>query len=216
MMRESMSETTWADERWTSEAPSLYDRAHLWMISIVHDTIYRLLFDPRHLLEAAGLKKSQVALEVGCGRGFFTLPAVEIVGAQGRLYSIDINPAAVERVGRMVEERGVANFEVYLADAAKTGIDAESVDVAFLFGILRSLRDLGGVLLEMHRVLKARGLLAVERSSWSETRLLDAVAGGGLFRFVSREGRVYKFEKLAGVTAKDLPIMLNVTHQGVK
>ena len=124
------------------EVPSLYDKMHLWMISIVHDTLYRLFFDPYRLLAAAGLGKGQAALEVGCGPGFFTIPAAEIVGTQGHLHSIDINPAAVERVRQGVEEKGLTNVEVFYADATGTGMAYESVDVAFLFGILRSLKDL--------------------------------------------------------------------------
>jgi len=182
--------------------PSLYDRMHLRIISIVHDTLYQLFVDPYRLLGAAGLRKGEVALEVGCGPGFFTIPAAEIVGPQGHLYTIDNNPAAVERVKKMVEEEGLANVDAYYADAAATGLAEESLDIAVLFGILRSLKDLDRVLREMHRVLNGHGVLAVEKSSWSESRLLQAFTRAGLFRFARKEGRVYQFDKESGSTAK--------------
>ncbi|RLE49590.1 MAG: hypothetical protein DRJ33_08105 [Candidatus Methanomethylicota archaeon] len=59
---------------------SIYDRVHFRMISFVHDTLYGLLVNPYKLLNAAGLKPGQKALEVGCGRGFFTILAIKIVG----------------------------------------------------------------------------------------------------------------------------------------
>jgi len=67
---------------------SIYDRAHFRMISFVHDTLYGLFVNPYRLLNAAGLKPGQKALEVGCGPGFFTILATKIVGEKGRVYVI--------------------------------------------------------------------------------------------------------------------------------
>ena len=75
---------------------SIYDRAHFRMISFVHDTLYGLFVNPYRLLNAAGLKPGQKALEVGCGPGFFTILATKIVGEKGRVYVLNINPMAVE------------------------------------------------------------------------------------------------------------------------
>ena len=87
------------------------------------------------------------------------------MGKNGQLYALDINPAAVEHVKQKVESRGLTNVEVVRADAAKTGLLEESVDVAFLFGVLHSIKDMHSVLLEMHRVVKEGGALAVQKSS---------------------------------------------------
>jgi len=45
------------------------------MMSFVHEDMYRVFRDPYKVLKAAGLKPGQEALEVGCGPGFFTIPA---------------------------------------------------------------------------------------------------------------------------------------------
>ena len=42
-----------------------------------------------------GLKKGDVVLDYGCGIGFNTMPAAEIVGKKGKVYAIDIHPSAV-------------------------------------------------------------------------------------------------------------------------
>jgi len=91
---------------------SLYDRIHFKMISFVHDTLYGLFVNPYKLLNAAGLKPGQKVLEVGCGPGFFTIPAARIVGEKGRVYALDINPVAVETVRRKIKERGLKNVDV--------------------------------------------------------------------------------------------------------
>ncbi len=184
------------------EAPTLYDRAHLWMISLMHDGIYRLLVDPHDLLMAGGLAPGLTALEVGCGPGFFTFAAAKVLGEGGRLYSLDINPAAVEHLRREVLKRGLRNVDVFCADAAKTGLPDASVDVAFLFGVLRSLRDLDSVLAEAYRVLKPDGVLAVQKSSWSDSHLLARFTGTGIYEHLRSEGRIYLFKPSRSSTLK--------------
>jgi ubiquinone/menaquinone biosynthesis C-methylase UbiE len=179
------------------ERVSLYDRMHLKMISLMHDTLYGAFVDPYKLLKAAGLASGQTVLEVGCGPGFFTIPAANIIGKNGHLYTLDINPAAVSRVRAKVRDAGLSNVDVLLADAAKTGLPAKSAEVAFLFGILRSLKELDAVNREMYRVLGDKGILAVQKSSWSEKNLLDQFTRRALFRFVGKDSRLYRFAKVS-------------------
>ena len=174
---------------------SVYDKVHFKMISFIHDTLYGLFVNPYKLLKEAGLKSGQKVLEVGCGPGFFTVPAAEIVGEKGRVYALDVNPAAVENVRRKISKKGLKNVEVLLADAGKTGLPDESIDIAFLFGVIHALDDVDAVMQEMHRVLKSSGILSIQKSWWSEKRLLDAVTKNNLFSFREKTGRVFKFEK---------------------
>jgi ubiquinone/menaquinone biosynthesis C-methylase UbiE len=82
-----------------------------------------------------------------------------------------------------------------LADASKTGLPDESVDVAFLFGVVHALKDLEAVVEEMHRVLKIQGILSVQSSRLSKERLVEAMTRKGLFRPLENEGQVYRFSK---------------------
>ena len=174
---------------------SLYDRVHFKMISFVHDTLYGLFVDPYKLLDSAGLKPGQKVLEVGCGPGFFTIPAAKIVGEKGRVYALDVNPVAVETVRRKIKENNLKNVQVLLADASETGLPDKSIDVAFLFGVIHALDNVDMVMQEMHRVLKTKGVLSLQKSWWSERKLLDAVTKNGLFSFKEKTNRVFKFEK---------------------
>ena len=174
---------------------SIYDRIHFRMISFIHNTLYGLFVDPYKLLNAAGLKPGQKVLEVGCGPGFFTIPAAKIVGEKGKVYALDVNPVAVETVRRKIMENNLKNVKIMLADASETGLPDESIDVAFLFGVIHALKDVDAVMREMHRILKVKGILSVQKSWWSEKRLLDAVTKNNLFSFKEKNSRVFKFEK---------------------
>ena len=101
---------------------SVSDRLHFRMMSLVHETLYGLFRDPYKALDAAGLEPGQKVLEVGCGPGFFTIPAARIVGEKGSVYALDVSPLAVERVQQKIEKEGATNVETILADAAQTGL----------------------------------------------------------------------------------------------
>ena len=166
---------------------SLTDRIHFKMMSLVHETLYGLFRDPYEALDAAGLRPGQKVLEVGCGPGFFTVPAARIVGEQGRVYALDVSPPAVERVEQKVEKASVTNVKTILADAAQTGLPDQSFDLIFVFGFAHSVGDLEGILAELHRLLKPAGTLSVEgRLGVSDE----------LFRPVKRQGRISQFSKV--------------------
>ena len=174
---------------------SIYDRVHFRMVSFVHDTLYGFFVNPYKLLNSAGLKPGQKVLEIGCGPGFFTIPAAKIVGEKGSVYALDINPVAIKTMRRKIKEKGLKNVKVILADASETGLPEESVDVAFLFGVIHALDDVDAVMQETHRVLKVKGVLSIQKPWWPEKKLLDTVTKNGLFSFKEKTGGVFKFEK---------------------
>ena len=166
---------------------SLSDKVHFKMMSLVHETLYGLFRGPYEALDAAGLEPGQKVLEVGCGPGFFTIPASRLVGEKGGVCALDISPLAVERVRQKIEKEGATNVETILADAAQTGLPAQSFDLIFVFGIAHPVGNMEDILIELHRLLKPAGVLSVEG------RLRPS---NELFHPVKRQGRVFQFRKV--------------------
>jgi len=166
---------------------SATDRMHFKMMSLVHETLYGLFRDPYKALNAAGLKPGQKVLEVGCGPGFFTVPAARIVGEKGGVHALDTNPLAIERVQQKIEQEGVANVKTILADAAQTGLHGQSFDLIFLFGFAHSVGNLENILIELHRLLKPAGILSTEGRLWVSSEL---------FHPLERQGRISQFRKI--------------------
>ena len=156
------------------------------MMSFVHETLYGLLRDPYKALQAAGLESGQRVLEIGCGPGFFTIPASRIVGEGGGVIALDVNPLAVEHVQRKIDESGMANVEAMVASAAQTDLPDQAFDLIFLFGLARPIGDIQAIWTEVHRLLKPEGTVTVEG------RLRPP---GGLFQPMTRDGRISRFRK---------------------
>jgi len=52
--------------------------------------------NPVQTLEGTGLKPGQTVLEVGCGTGFFTIPAARLIGENGRLVALDVSSGFIK------------------------------------------------------------------------------------------------------------------------
>src|SRR6056297_2600060 len=117
---------------------SVADRVSFTMMSFYHETLYGLFRDPYRVLESAGVSEGQQVLEVGCGPGFFTVPAAEIVGEKGSVHAIDISPVAVNHVKKKVIEYSVDNVTVLQVDADRTEFSQDQFDLVFVFGLARA------------------------------------------------------------------------------
>ena len=161
----------------------------------MHDNpILPLVRNPYKLLKAAGLEEGQKVLEVGCGPGFFTMPAARIVGDEGHVYAVDIHPRAVARVKEKIEKEALKNITTMCINASNTELPDESVDLAFLFGLRYIAGGLENVISELHRVLKPGGILSFEKTRGSEADLVEEVRRGG-FAYTGRRGRIFLFTK---------------------
>ncbi|WP_420414711.1 class I SAM-dependent methyltransferase [Roseibium sp.] len=153
-----------------------------------------LIFDAEKTLRDAGVAPGLTVLEVGCGTGFFTVPAAKMIGTQGRLIAMDPMVSFVERVREKATAANLSHVEVIRRDALHTGLDENSVDLALLLGVLPyPTLPLNKLLPEMHRVLKPTGKMSVWLFPVAGF-VPGAITRSGFFSQVSRKNRTYVFE----------------------
>ncbi len=120
------------------------------------------LFNPFKTLRGADIQAGQTVLEVGCGTGFFTIPAAQLIGDEGCLVAMDALSGFIKEVSNKVQSADLKNVRVVKRDALNTRLGALSIDTALLFVVLPwPALPLNRLLPEMHRVLKPDGRLAV-------------------------------------------------------
>ena len=155
----------------------------------------RWLFDPRKTLRGADLKPKQTVLEVGCGTGFFTLLAAEMIGDDGHLIAMDPLSNFVDRVSEKVKDAGLKNVEVVRRDALNTRLASASVDVVLLFGVVPfPTLPLSRLLPEMHRVLREEGTLVVWLFPVS-FGVPTSILKSGLFTDLGKKHGVYRYRR---------------------
>ena len=164
------------------------------MARVMDSPLRYRLSHPVRILGGAGIRPGQEVLEIGCGTGFFTIPAAELVGDEGRVYAVDPHPLAIEQVTRKIQAARLTNVRLIRADATEAGLASGCIDLALLLGVIPSpIIPLDQLLAEIHRVLRAKGALAVWTAFpwWSPTSLTRS----GLFVWTGEVSGVHNFRR---------------------
>jgi ubiquinone/menaquinone biosynthesis C-methylase UbiE len=151
-------------------------------------------FAPMDVLRGADIRPGQTVLEIGCGTGYFTVPAARLLGDQGDLVAMDILQESVDLVSRKVETAALKNVRVVKGDGLDTGAASESFDAVLLFGLVPApMLPLAQLIGEVHRVLRPSGTLSV----WPHVPiwLPGSILRTGAFRFSGRRNGVNNFRR---------------------
>jgi SAM-dependent methyltransferase len=111
------------------------------------------------------LKPGMDLLDVGCGPGTITVDLAASVGP-GRVTGVDREPAVVAEAAGLLEARAAGNVEFRTGDVYSLGFDDQSFDVAHAHQVLQHLTDPVAALVEIRRVLRPGGILAVRDSDY--------------------------------------------------
>lgn len=116
---------------------------------------------PDSLLRRLGLSKGDSIADIGCGPGFFTIPAAEIVGESGVVLAADIQGEMLSAVRSRAAEHGLTNVHVVKTSDKGIPIPDGSCDVVLLAFVLDEVEQRSSFLHRAARLLKPRGRLAV-------------------------------------------------------
>jgi ubiquinone/menaquinone biosynthesis C-methylase UbiE len=147
-----------------------------------------------NILKEVGIKAGFHVLDFGCGPGSYIMPLVELVGKSGKIYALDIHPLAIRAVQTLAFRKRLANVQAILSDC-KTGLPPNSLDVVLLYDILHHLDDPNGVLAELHRVLRPKGILSLSDHHMKQDEIISRVTSRGLFKLSAKGKRTYSFSR---------------------
>jgi len=156
---------------------------------------FRDLFLPRkNILKEVGIRPGFHLLDYGCGFGSYITAAAELVGKSGKIYALDIHPLAIQMVQSIASKKQLTNVETICSDC-KTGLLDNSVAIVLLYDTFHDLGDPDGVLEELHRVLKPKGILSFSDHHMKEYEIVSKVTDKELFRLSRKGKRTYSFLK---------------------
>jgi SAM-dependent methyltransferase len=140
-------------EQWqlTGSGPESYER---FQVPSIFDPLARVFFG--HV----ALQPGQRVLDVACGTGILARHAAPILGAEGLVVGIDINPGML-KVAKKQRPMAGCRLEWRQGDAAALPFEDASFDVVLCQQGLQFFPDRVGALREMRRVLVPGGQLAL-------------------------------------------------------
>jgi ubiquinone/menaquinone biosynthesis C-methylase UbiE len=164
------------------------------MASVMESRFRYKFFGPKRILESAGICKGMKVLEIGCGTGFFTIPAGQMLGDYGTLIAMDMLPISIETVANKVQAANLSQVvHVVKGDALDTRLADESVDEVIIFGVIPApMLPMDKLMKEMHRVLRPGGIMAVWPPSWVH----QAIIQSGCFTYINKRNGVSNYKKI--------------------
>jgi ubiquinone/menaquinone biosynthesis C-methylase UbiE len=115
----------------------------------------RSWYNPEAILQ--DLQADMLFVDIGCGDGFFSILAAKKVGGNGKVYAVDIDASAIERLKQ--KAKGFSNITTKVGKAEDTVICRECADFVFFSMDLHDFDDPTKVLQNAKQMIKPKGRL---------------------------------------------------------
>jgi len=125
------------------------------------------------------VREGSRVLDVGCGSGEDLLDLAEIVGPDGVVVGLDINPGLVARAKELVAAKQVPNVFVFEGNVEHLSFPTEEFDCVRADRALQHIARPSSALREMWRVLRQDGRLTVTEPDWRMMAVYPGSAAGG-------------------------------------
>lgn len=131
-----------------------------WLGYAIDNPVRRLLHDPERIL-APFVSRGMAVLDVGCGRGLFSLAAARLVGDEGTVTSADVQQRMLDAVVRRARAAGLAGrIRPHLCEPGNLGATGP-FDFALAFWMVHEAPDAGAFLGQIRSSLRAGGRFLV-------------------------------------------------------
>jgi ubiquinone/menaquinone biosynthesis C-methylase UbiE len=115
--------------------------------------------NPETILSSIGLRSGFTFIDIGCGGGFFALPAARIVGIEGKVYGLDTNADSIANLKDQASREDLKNLYLKIGRAEEKIICKQCADIVFFGIVLHDFRDASKVLENAKRMVKPTGRL---------------------------------------------------------
>jgi len=120
--------------------------------------IRRWIQPPFKLIEKLGINLSDVAMDFGCGPGFYT---IELAKKAKNVVAVDLSPEMLKKAQNKAAKAGVKNIQFLQSNGTNIQLEDGSVDLILLVTVYHEVGENEAVLKEFSRILKPDGKLVV-------------------------------------------------------
>jgi ubiquinone/menaquinone biosynthesis C-methylase UbiE len=117
----------------------------------------RSWYNPEAILQ--DLHPDMIFADIGCGEGFFAILAAKKIGDKGKVYAVDVDSSAIQRLKNKAEAEGLKNITAEVGMAEETVFCNKCVDIVFYSMDLHDFANPEKVLKNAQKMLKPEGQL---------------------------------------------------------
>ncbi len=119
----------------------------------------RKILPPEEILKSCGLREGMTMADIGCGSGYFTIPASKIVGQSGKVFAVDVQKEMLEKLRQNNLPENV--IPILAENDYKFPIDDKISDFTFLAFVTHENEDVEKFLKEVKRITKDSGKIVI-------------------------------------------------------
>lgn len=108
-----------------------------------------------------GVRPGAIVADVGAGDGFFTTRLARAVGAKGRVFAVDIDDAAMDRLRKRLQEDGIQNVTIVKGAMDDPKLPERTLDAALIVNAYHEMEQHQSILAGLRRALKPDGRLVI-------------------------------------------------------
>lgn len=116
---------------------------------------------PETALDKIGIKPGMVVADVGAGVGYFSLRVAKRVGAEGKVYAVDVQPEMLAILKDRAAKARVLNITPILGSESDPHLPAASCDLILMVDVYHELSQPQRMLQKMKQALKSDGRLVL-------------------------------------------------------
>lgn len=134
-----------------------------WLGYILASPVRRLLYAPEEIIRPYILEGMNV-LDIGCGMGFFSIPAARLVGESGKVVCVDLQEKMIKGLIRRSKKAGVGHridARTCHPDSLELNDIAGKIDFALAFALIHEVPDEERLLSEIRDTMKRTGKLLI-------------------------------------------------------
>lgn len=140
-------------------------------------------------------------LDIGAGTGYFSIPASQIVGNEGKIYAVDTSKEMLEELEQRTKQKNIKNIELIEGNNYNTDIQDNTADYIFLSNVLHEVEDKLLFLSNYLDKLRPEGNIGI-----IEFKKIEASKGPPIEHKISREQLKEYFNKLDIEIIKEVDI----------
>jgi len=137
----------------------------------------RRILPANQILENFLLRSEDIMADIGCGIGYFTFPASNIINNEGKIYALDISESMLQEVEDRINEKKIQNVITIKTEEYDLKLPDQSITYAFMCTMLHELSDKERFISEVGRILQRGGKMVIIDWEKKETDMGPPLAG---------------------------------------
>jgi ubiquinone/menaquinone biosynthesis C-methylase UbiE len=111
------------------------------------------------MLASLGVKRGMTLCDMGCGNGFYTVQLAKMVGQQGHVYAVDIQPEMLKMLNERADREGVTNITPVLGTFQDPRLPRNQVDLVLMVDVYHEFSHPAEMLAALKKTLTPDGAL---------------------------------------------------------